>query len=284
MNELSKQNQEYLAEEIITFCEKWGMWKDVSIHFKDLCYADRYYKDDKAKELFEEVGGKLNPRCYCYKTDEELNENSAFKIKYDSTLAEVFGMGVYEMDWDDISLEGKLYIARNTNVLEENGYDEDDYKVYLDKTEFDSYEEYKDMLLEENDKEFIKFLETVSLGFINLDVKVADHIEEEFVEILDRYGLWYEPQDVCELNCYYSDDFDDKKVKPAEWVITKFAPKISYKKKEELSKELFNDVVVFFESEPGAMGPSYIFTILPAKSIHKCRYCLSINIHLPQLT
>jgi hypothetical protein len=142
-------------------------------------------------------------------------------MKYDSTLAEVFGMGVYEMDWDDISLEGKLYIARNTNVLEENGYDEDDYKVYLDKTEFDSYEEYKEMLLEENDKEFIKFLETVSLGFINLDVKVADHIEEEFVEILDRYGLWYEPQDVCELNCYYSDDFDDKKVKPGEWVVKK---------------------------------------------------------------
>jgi hypothetical protein len=77
------------------------------------------------------------------------------------------------------------------------------------------------MLLEENDKEFIRFLETVSLGFINLDVKVADHIEEEFVEILDRYGLWYEPQDVCELNCYYSDDFDNEKVKPGEWVVKK---------------------------------------------------------------
>ena len=221
MSELSRQNQDYLVEEIIAFCEKWGMWKDVSIHFKDLCYADRYYKDDEAKELFEEVGGKLNPRCYCYKTDEELNENSVFKMKYDSPLAEVFGMGVYEMDWDDISLEGKLYIARNTNVLEENGYDEDDYKVYLDKTEFDSYEEYKEMILEENDKEFIKFLETVSLGVINLDVKVADHIEEEFVEILDRYGLWYEPQDVCELNCYYSDDFGNEKVKPGEWVVKK---------------------------------------------------------------
>lgn len=226
MSELSRQNQDYLVEEIIAFCEKWGMWKDVSIHFKDLCYADRYYKDDEAKELFEEVGGKLNPRCYCYKTDEELNENSAFKMKYDSSLAEVFGMGVYEMDWDDISLEGKLYIARNTNVLEENGYDEDDYKVYLDKTEFDSYEEYKEMILEENDKEFIKFLETVSLGVINLDVKVADHIEEEFVEILDRYGLWYEPQDVCELNCYYSDDFDNEKVKLSEWVVSKFERRI----------------------------------------------------------
>ncbi len=69
MSELSRQNQDYLVEEIIAFCEKWGMWKDVSIHFKDLCYADRYYKDDEAKELFEEVGGKLSPRCYCYKTD-----------------------------------------------------------------------------------------------------------------------------------------------------------------------------------------------------------------------
>lgn len=226
MSELSRQNQDYLVEEIIAFCEKWGMWKDVSIHFKDLCYADRYYKDDEAKELFEEVGGKLNPRCYCYKTDVKLKENSAFKMLFDSTLAEVFCMGVYEMDWDDISLEGKLYIARNTNVLEENGYDEDDYKVYLDKTEFDSYEEYKDMLLEENDKEFINFLETVSLGFINLDVKVADHIEEEFVAILDRYGLWYEPQDVCELNCYYSDDFDNEKVKLSEWVVSKFERRI----------------------------------------------------------
>lgn len=266
MNELSKQNQEYLAEELIAFCEKWGMWKDVSIHFKEECYADQYYKDDELKKYFEEE--HIKAKYHCYKTDEELNENSVFKMKYDSTLAEVFGMGVYEMDWDDISLEGKLYIARNTNVLEENGYDEDDYKVYLDKTEFDSYEEYKEMLLEENDKEFIKFLETVSFGFINLDVKVADHIEEEFVEILDRYGLWYEPQDVCELNCYYSDDFDNEKVKPAEWVITKFAPKISYKKKEELSKELFNDVVVFFESEPGAMGPSGTLEFLKKNGEH----------------
>ena len=223
MNELSKQNQEYLAEELIAFCEKWGMWKDVSIHFKEECYADQYYKDDELKKYFEEE--HIKAKYHCYKTDEELNENSAFKIKYDSTLAEVFGMGVYEMDWDDISLEGKLYIARNTNVLEENGYDEDDYKVYLDKTEFDSYEEYKEMQLEENDKEFIKFLETVSLGFINLDVKVADHIEEEFVEILDRYGLWYEPQDMCELNCYYSDDFDNEKVKSAEWVVENLSRK-----------------------------------------------------------
>jgi hypothetical protein len=30
MSELSRQNQDYLVEEIIAFCEKWGMWKDVS--------------------------------------------------------------------------------------------------------------------------------------------------------------------------------------------------------------------------------------------------------------
>lgn len=43
---------------------------------------------------------------------------------------------------------------------------------------------------------------------------------------------------------------------------------ISYKKKDELSKELFNDVVVFFESEPGAMGPSGTLEFLKKNGEH----------------
>ncbi len=226
MSELSRQNQEYLVEEIISFCEKWGMWKDVSIHFKDLCYADRYYKDDEAKELFEEVGGKLNPRCYCYKTDVQLKENSVFTMRYDSTLAEVFGMGVYEVDWKDISFEGKLYIIKNTNILEKNGYEKKDYEITLDKTEFDSYEEYQELLQDENDLAYLRFIENVNLGRICFEVTpVADHIEHEFVKILERYGLWYEPETICEMTCYYTEDFDNEKVKPADWVIRKFSEK-----------------------------------------------------------
>ena len=269
MNELSRQNQEYLVEEIISFCEKWGMWKDVSIHFKDLCYADRYYKDDEYKKVLEELKEKLKSRYHCYKSDIELNENCVFKMCYDSTLAEVFGMGVYELDWDDISFEGKLYIVRNTDVLEANGYEKEDYEVFLDETEFDSYEEYKEMLQEENEKAFLKFIGDVDLGLVSFEVTpVVDYIEYEFVKILERYGLWYEPENICEMTCYYTEDFDNEKVKPAEWVVTKFVPKISYKKKEELSKELFNDVVVFLESEPGAMGPSGTLEFLKKNGEH----------------
>ncbi len=43
---------------------------------------------------------------------------------------------------------------------------------------------------------------------------------------------------------------------------------ISYKKKDELSKELFDDVVVFFESEPGAMGPSGTLEFLKKNGEH----------------
>lgn len=43
---------------------------------------------------------------------------------------------------------------------------------------------------------------------------------------------------------------------------------INYKKKDELSKELFKDVVVFFESEPSAMGPSGTLEFLKKNGEH----------------
>lgn len=42
----------------------------------------------------------------------------------------------------------------------------------------------------------------------------------------------------------------------------------NYKKKSELSKKLFKDVVVFFESEPGAMGPSGTLEFLKKNGEH----------------
>ena len=243
-------NMEKLAYDIINFCKKWGMWKDVQIFTGGKCYSvDDDFPDkikvreeknpgEYTKEIIERVNGELVYKDFS-------NPEKILDMTFDGPLYLLLRHHEYEVEMEDLSDEARMYILReNEKKFEEEEEEEEidfaeemteeymERRYGWDPMEYDSYEEYLNLVEYEVPEDFFEkkqcphdfgsrreyedfIAKTVTEKEIALmeyykddfeedffikkedstffdDGKVANHILNEFNDLLEEYGLWYE--------------------------------------------------------------------------------------------
>lgn len=241
-------NMEKLAYDIINFCKKWGMWRDVQIFTGGKCYSACEDSPDKikareeknpgeyTKEIIERVNGELVYKDFS-------NPEKILDMTFEGPLYLLLRHHEYEVEMEDLSDEARMYILReNEKKFEEEeeeidsaeeiteeymerreGWDPmeyDSYAEYMDLVEYEepelcfeikqcprdfgSRQEYTDFLAKSvTEKEAILmeyfkdyfgedyFIEREDSTFFD-DGDIASHIINEFNDLLEEYGLWYE--------------------------------------------------------------------------------------------
>lgn len=224
----SKRDSKNLAEEIISFLKKWGMWKDVQIFTGGKCYSD----DSRGGV---NIRKESNPEKYI---KDFSNPEGLLDMTFEGPLSLLLRHHEYEVCLENVYEEAKNIITpkpeepiENEEVAElMNEYIEG--KIGWDPAEFDSYEdwlklsqysdlgefegdcegtesvlefssreEYEDFILrsasarESKIREFFEddlYEEPESGTEIYDDGKAANLILNEFNDLLEKYGLWYE--------------------------------------------------------------------------------------------
>ena len=210
-------DSEKLAMEIVAFLQKWGMWQDVQIFTGGKCYSDEHGKmvvrdDDsdperlldmtfegplslllrhheyevKIADVSDEVRHVIVPE-----TDECRDETAELMEEY---LEGKHSWDPAEYDSYEEWLELNQYCDLDM-IDEENASDGREF-------EFSSREEYEDFLMRhavERELMIADYLEddicdepaTSSETFFD-DGRIAGMIIEEFTDLLEKYGLWYD--------------------------------------------------------------------------------------------
>ena len=118
-------NMEKLAYDIINFCKKWGMWRDVQIFTGGKCYSACEDSPDKikareeknpgeyTKEIIERVNGELVYKDFS-------NPEKILDMTFEGPLYLLLRHHEYSVEMEDLSDEARMYILReNEKKIEE---------------------------------------------------------------------------------------------------------------------------------------------------------------------
>lgn len=162
----------------------------------DICEAD--ITDEAWDYIFEHTEMLEEYMCEkydCWDATEFLEQNVERKF-VDSEFI-TWNPVVFDT-WDEYIdlIKGKEYAVYFENVeAPENLGAEELYLPIWEQMVKDSKKEF----IDDRRVEFIEFFGPASARYLP---EIAEHIESEFRNILDRYGLWYEPQFAWSLSCY----------------------------------------------------------------------------------
>lgn len=248
-------NMEKLAYEIINFCKKWGMWRDVQILTGGKCYSACQNTPDKIK-VREEKNPEEYTSGYRERANGEIedvdysNPEKILDMTFEGPLYLLLRHHEYSVEMEDLSDEARMYILReNEKKIEEEkkkeeeeeeiDYAEEMTEEYMerrygwDPMEYDSYEEYLNLVEYEVPEDFFEkkqcphdfgsrreyedfiaktvtekeialmeyykddseediFIKKEDSRFFFDDGEIANHIINEFNDLLEEYGLWYE--------------------------------------------------------------------------------------------
>lgn len=148
----SKRDSKKLAEEIISFLKKWGMWEDVQIFTGGKCYFDG--ENGKVLTRDESNPGKYLAGATGEESDGKIiwkdfsNPERLLDMTFEGSLSLLLRHHEYEVCLDNIYEEAKNIIASKPEEPIENEevaelMDEYiDGKMGWDPAEFDSYEDW----------------------------------------------------------------------------------------------------------------------------------------------
>lgn len=243
-----KQNMERVAQDIIAFLKKWGLWDSTQIFTNGKCFG---FDEYGSLVIREELHPEEYTRGICYSDcngqcgwKDYSNPERLLDMTFEGSLSLLLRHGEYEIDIEDVSDEGREFLLADYKADEiETGVDEymnrefqwvdpdevDSYEEWeriteyceghfdvteeeirpafksdrneLGNFEFSSREEYEDFLSklyavkESKVREYLA--DEIEDEFYYSDTffddgYIANHLINEFNEIFERYGLWYE--------------------------------------------------------------------------------------------
>lgn len=153
-------DSEMLAMDIVAFLRKWGMWQDVQIFTGGKCYTDSdgelVVRDEKHPEKYLE--GISHYECNGHTVWKDLSNSERFL---------------------DMTFEGALSL-----LLRHHEYEDFLMRQAVER-EYVSYEYFEEEICDEDDCDSETFYD---------NNRIASMIIEEFNNLLEKYGLWY---DLC---------------------------------------------------------------------------------------
>ena len=151
-------DSEILAMDIVTFLRKWGMWQDVQIFTCGKCYTDDHGKLVVSNEEHPEIylKGLSHYDCTGKAVWEDFsNPERLLDMTFEGPFSLLLRHHEYEVHINDVSGEVRDIIVSKADMYNE---DEWDSEVFYDHG------------------------------------KIAGIIIQEFNNLLEKYGLWY---DLC---------------------------------------------------------------------------------------
>jgi hypothetical protein len=219
-----------LADDIIKFCKKWGMWKDTAVYTGGKCYTDIDAKESDTfrGNTFVAVSNEPNPeRCTSgWVDDGDENVRMSFSnpehlldMTFEGPLYGLLVNGEYEVKVCDLSGETKKYIAgvEGGSVADEiEGKVWEKTDAYIDENqgwdpaEFDSYEEYLELNQYCEPYYDAAIFENQPTDFATRDEYLqmlvnALAIKETAVEEYYRDEAWECDKDIWDMSMLYDD-------------------------------------------------------------------------------
>lgn len=221
-------DSEKLAMDIVAFLQKWGMWQDVQIFTGGKCYSDEHGilvisdDDSKSERLLDMTfEGPLSLLLRHHEYEVRIADVSD-EVRHiivpeteecrDETaeLLEEFLEGKHSWDPAEFDsyeewLELNQYCDLDINDKENDSDGEE--------TEFSSSEEYEDFLMRHAVERELVIRDYVvddidddpdltgSETFFD-DGRIAGMVHVEFIDLLEKYGLWYELCNSWSLTTY----------------------------------------------------------------------------------
>ncbi len=239
-NEMSEQ----LAADIISFCKKWGLWKDVQIFTGGKCYTDQIYPSGSEEYTkIEEnvyVRSERDPDPYlsgndgCFSNPEHLLD-----MTFEGPLYNLLNDGELHVWLENVSDEARKYLLREMIKWNDGATEFIDHYRGWDPVEYDSYEEYLEledspefddeifrcnMADFESAEEFQEYLYKAASGresvleeyYIMKEMEnagrysdcgeAAAFVYNQFHEIFTTYGLWFEMGYKWTLTAYWRNE------------------------------------------------------------------------------
>ena len=165
---LTNEMSEQLAMDIISFCKKWGLWKEVQIFTGGKCYTDINGIDPMEYTKIEEnvyVRSEQDPDSYlsgyieinsfhiddagehtceyekrCFSNPEHLLD-----MTFEGPLYELLNYGELNVWLEDLSDEARKYLLREKMKWDDGAAEFIDHYCGWDPVEYDSYEDYLEL-------------------------------------------------------------------------------------------------------------------------------------------
>lgn len=222
-------DSEKLANDIVTFLRKWGMWQDVQIFTGGKCYTDNdgelVIRDEEHPEKY--LVGPTERDCNGNVIWKEFsNPERLLDMTFEGPLSFLLCHHEYEINTRDVSDEVRGILLPETSEVSDEVTDYVDNfldgKIGWDPAEYDSYEEWLEL------NEFDD-MEDISLTSDDIRINPLEiSSREEYEDFLDKcemtrfLKIWEYFEDyVCES--HEGDDvmfFDDGKI--ASQVLNEF--------------------------------------------------------------
>ena len=184
---MENKQKKQLVIEVIRFFKKWALWGSVDIFCNNIRYS--CFRFDESTEGSGDLSGVYIAPSFDKATTEhtEYYGEPLMTILFEGVgFSELISSGFYNAPVYELTDDVLFLIAKNEGLL---NYYEEKYKCcpILDYTEFESYEEFREMETELEKQEILKELRTV--GSIRCSQRTVDAIKEEFDSIFVRYGI-----------------------------------------------------------------------------------------------
>ena len=211
------ETHEDLICDLIRFLIRWGLWDNSQIWSRGIAYGS--YQEETAQRF------RNLPSVYTLKKEPdgellrengigcEKNEEPVLLLHNEGLLYDVWYNPVYiELDLSNLEDDVLLELYRNVPEfaesveldMEEPEYcDRDGRAVYLDHTEFDSYDEFARLEAEKEDDELGSALHIQGFCDRTLLNPVVRYIMRSLDRFMDEHGLRYAVGSDGMMACYY---------------------------------------------------------------------------------
>lgn len=194
---LTKLNTRQLAIDIISFLQKWGMWKDTMIFTGGRMYSHSreetdcvsglsYTKEEPCtdKDMINYTKGLVEKSDGSYEWKNFSNPDRLLDMVFEGPLSLLLFHHEYEVDLEDVSKEAIDFMLQEYRIYFEDGLDSSTL------FEHEEYEEYK-----EHEEEINEMFESYMERKSGWDPMIHDSYEE-YLEM----NQYCEPEDDAPLN------------------------------------------------------------------------------------
>ncbi len=242
------QKYEELVYEVIAFCQKWGLWEDTAVLFNGKRYGYSPDENDKYKDL-EKVAVLvgINPEDYttgytggtwkCFDNPKHIFEMTFEGALYSVLYEQEFDVRIDQLteaakeflkiketeDYEDSYTEAEEYFEEECYTETRMGYDPaefDSYEEYLELVEYcdpnygddripqaeignitsrDEYQDYLERMMQAKEMAILDWIgpddfeeEDYEETYQLGKNKLAHKLFSDFYDLFEKYGLWFD--------------------------------------------------------------------------------------------